>query len=168
MLVENEAKWGGKVRLIGLSIDSEAETVRIHVEKKGWTKVEHYHVRTPGCSADKDYGVNGVPHVLLVDTTGKIVFVGHPASRNIEEDINTLLKGESLTGEGTQTNSNEESKTEDASSDESKIDLAKADFIRDSKAFMAEHGDECKKIGRGFVVLVDESSYNVKTQKFSH
>ena len=168
MLVENEAKWGDKVRLIGLSIDSEPETVRIHVEKKGWTKVEHYHVRTPGCSADKDYGVNGVPHVLLVDTTGKIVYVGHPASRNIEEDINTLLKGESLTGEGTQTSSNEESKTEGASSDESKIDLAKADFIRDSKAFMADHGDECKKIGRGFVVLVDESSYNVKTQKFSH
>lgn len=168
MLVENEAKWGGNVRLIGLSIDSDAETVRIHAEKKGWTKVEHYHVRTPGCSADKDYGVNGVPHVLLVDTTGKIVYVGHPASRNLEEDINTLLKGESLTGEGTLTSSNEESKTEDASSDESKIDLAKADFIRDSKAFMADHGDECKKIGRGFVVLVDESSYNVKTQKFSH
>jgi copper chaperone CopZ len=168
MLVENEAKWGDKVRLIGLSIDNEAVTVKNHVEKKGWTKVEHYHVRTPGCSADKDYGVNGVPHVLLVDTTGKIVFVGHPASRNIEEDINTLLRGENLTGEGTQSNSNEENKTEDGNSDERKINQAKADFIKDSKKFMEDHGDECKKIGRGFVVLVDESSYNVKTKKFSH
>ena len=117
MLVKNEAKWGGKVRLIGLSIDGEAATVKSHVEEKGWTKVEHYHVRTPGCSADKDYGVNGVPHVLLVDTTGKIVFIGHPASRNLEEDINKLLNGESLTVEGTQSSSNEESKTEDASQD---------------------------------------------------
>jgi hypothetical protein len=122
MLAENEAKWGDKVRLIGLSIDSEAQTVKNHVEKKGWTKVEHYHVRTPGCSADKDYGVNGVPHVLLVDTNGKIVFVGHPASRNLEEDINALLKGDTLTGEGTGASSTEESKTEGANFDESKIE----------------------------------------------
>jgi len=33
---------------------------------------------------------------------------------------------------------------------------------------MAENNDECKKLARGFVVLVDESSYNVKTQKSSH
>jgi hypothetical protein len=33
---------------------------------------------------------------------------------------------------------------------------------------MADYGDECKKLGRGFIVLVDEASYNVKTQKFSH
>jgi hypothetical protein len=168
MLAENEAKWCDKVRLIGLSIDSEAQTVKNHVEKKGWTKVEHYHVRTPGCSADKDYGVNGVPHVLLVDTNGKIVFVGHPASRNLEEDINALLKGDTLTGEGTGASSKEESKTEGANFDESRIEQAKSDFIKDSKTFMADHGDECKKLGRGFVVLVDESSYNVKTQKFSH
>ena len=108
MLVENEAKWGDKVRLIGLSIDSGTEEVKNHVEKKGWTKVEHYHVKTEGCTASKDYGVNGVPHVLLVDTTGKIVFIGHPASRNLEEDINALLKGETLTGEGTKASSTEE------------------------------------------------------------
>jgi hypothetical protein len=38
---------------------------------------------------------------LLVDTNGKIVFVGHPASRDLEKDIDALLKGETLTGEGT-------------------------------------------------------------------
>ena len=58
-------------------------------------------MRTAGCTADKDYGVQGVPHVLLVDTKGKIVFVGHPASRKLEEDIDKLLKGETLSGEGT-------------------------------------------------------------------
>jgi hypothetical protein len=35
--------------------------------------------------------------VLLVDTEGKIVFVGHPSERDLEADINTLLKGEQLT-----------------------------------------------------------------------
>lgn len=38
---------------------------------------------------------------MLVDTKGKIVFVGHPASRDLEKDIDALLKGETLTGEGT-------------------------------------------------------------------
>ena len=41
--------------------------------------------------------MEGVPHVALVDTEGKIVFVGHPSERDLEADINTLLKGEKLT-----------------------------------------------------------------------
>lgn len=45
--------------------------------------------------------MKGVPHVLLLDTKGRIVFKGHPAKRkNLEEDFDTLLKGEALTGEG--------------------------------------------------------------------
>ena len=35
----------------------------------------------------------------MVDTNGKIVFKGHPASRkNLEEDFDKLLKGEPLEG----------------------------------------------------------------------
>lgn len=45
-----------------------------------------------------DYGVQGVPHVVLVDTHGKIAFVGHPASRDLEKDIETLLRDEKLKG----------------------------------------------------------------------
>jgi len=81
MLEEHGAKWGDKVRLIGLSIDQTAEKVKSHVEDKKWTSVEHYHVRNGKCVADKEFGVQGVPHVAIVDTNGKIVFVGHPASR---------------------------------------------------------------------------------------
>jgi len=39
--------------------------------------------------------------VLLLDTKGRIVFKGHPATRkSLEDDFNTLLKGEALTGDG--------------------------------------------------------------------
>lgn len=38
---------------------------------------------------------------MLVGPEGKIVFVGHPSSRQLEKDIDTLLKGEKLTGKGT-------------------------------------------------------------------
>jgi len=37
---------------------------------------------------------------LLVDKLGKIVFMGHPASRNLEKDINDLLEGKTITGDG--------------------------------------------------------------------
>jgi len=101
MLEEHGDKWAGKVRLIGLSIDQDAATVKKHVEAKGWNKVEHYHVRNGKCTADKEFGVQGVPHVAIVDTEGKIVFMGHPASRkDLVQDFNDLLDGKKITGEG--------------------------------------------------------------------
>jgi thiol-disulfide isomerase/thioredoxin len=57
MLEDNGEKWGGKVRLIGLSIDNDAATVKNHVENKKWTSVEHYHIRNGTCTADKEYGI---------------------------------------------------------------------------------------------------------------
>jgi hypothetical protein len=99
MLEHHGAKWGDKVRIIGLSIDKDVETVNNHVKAKGWEAVEHFHRAGSTCSAD--YGVSGVPHVMLVDGNGVIVFKGHPSVRKLEEDIEKLLKGEELTGEGT-------------------------------------------------------------------
>jgi len=101
MLEKNASKWNDKVRIVGFSIDSDSSTVKNHVQNKGWTKVEHYWVRNGKCTADKDYGVRGVPHCVLLDTNGKIVFIGHPASRTLEEDIDKLLKGETISGAGT-------------------------------------------------------------------
>jgi len=70
-----------------------------HVNNKGWTSVEHYHRHKSDCS--DVYGVQGVPHVILIDTKGRMVFIGHPATRkDLEADFDTLLKGEPLTGEG--------------------------------------------------------------------
>lgn len=98
-MLENHGKvWGDKVRIVGVSIDNSTDVVRKHVKAKKWETVEHFH--KGGSSADTDYGVNGVPHVVLIDTHGKIAFAGHPASRKLEQDIETLLKGEKLSGEG--------------------------------------------------------------------
>ena len=38
---------------------------------------------------------------MIIDQSGKIVYTGHPVSRNLESDIEKLLAGRSLTGEGT-------------------------------------------------------------------
>jgi len=42
MLTENKDKWGDKVKIIGLSIDGAAETVKNHINNKGWTAPIHY------------------------------------------------------------------------------------------------------------------------------
>jgi hypothetical protein len=106
MLEHHGATWGDKVRIIGISIDKTAEAVVKHVEAKGWGKVEHFH--RAGSSASEDYGVQGVPHVVLIDTHGKIAFVGHPASTNLEHGIEKLLKGESLGKKGESGENDEE------------------------------------------------------------
>jgi thiol-disulfide isomerase/thioredoxin len=162
MLEERGKDWGDKVRLIGLSIDNDVGTVKSHVESKKWTSVEHYHVRTAGCTADKEYGVKGVPHVLLVDTKGKIVFMGHPANREIEKDIDALLKGETLTGAGTGAAAKAESEGESsgASPSASEAEAAIAKFKTESKEFNENSKDTCSKLPRAFLVLVDEASYD--------
>lgn len=38
-------------------------------------------------------GAGGIPHCLLVDTTGTIVWTGHPSSIPLEERIDELLTG---------------------------------------------------------------------------
>ena len=94
MLEHHSERWGDKVRIIGISIDKAVEAVIKHVQVNKWEKVEHFH--RAGSSCSQDYGVTGVPHVVLVDTEGKIAYVGHPARTNLEENIETLLKGEKI------------------------------------------------------------------------
>jgi len=80
-----------------LSIDKEASAVVSHVNNKGWTSVKHYHRATSDCS--DVYKVRGVPHVMILDKEGTIVFKGHPANRkDLVQDFNDLLEGKSLEG----------------------------------------------------------------------
>jgi len=66
MLEKRGEEWGDKLKIIGISIDQTADAVVKHVDAKKWNKVIHYHRAESDCS--KQYGVNGVPHVMLVDT----------------------------------------------------------------------------------------------------
>lgn len=97
MLTEHGEKWGDDVQIIGLSIDKDAPTVVNHVNNKGWTSVKHYH--RAKSNASEVYKVNGVPHVMILDKEGTIVFKGHPANRkDLVKDFNDLLEGKSLEG----------------------------------------------------------------------
>lgn len=79
MLEKRAADWGDKVRIIGLSVDQDMDALKNRIEDKKWLKVEHYNVKNGVCTASQDHGIRGIPHVVLVDTHGKIVFKGHPS-----------------------------------------------------------------------------------------
>lgn len=77
-----------------------------HVKKHGYERVEHYLRASSTC--DDDYGVEGVPHVVLVDKKGIIQYIGHPMRTNLEEDIEKLLSNEDLAKAGGEEESKEE------------------------------------------------------------
>ena len=73
--------------VIGLTQESNQE-IKSFVKSK---KME-YHVGTDkGGKLNKELGVQGIPHAVLVDKTGTIVWEGHPASMK-DADIENALK----------------------------------------------------------------------------
>lgn len=170
MLEKREKDWAGKVRIIGLSIDKEADAVVKHVEAKGWNKVEHYHRADSNCS--EVYSVQGVPHVMLIDQNGKIVFKGHPANRpDLEADLDTLAKGEAITGKGTE---EENAPKEDGEKNDSGKELDPQKIKEEVEVFKRQMGEFqkneelsklAKEMPRSFCVITVESAYDPKTEK---
>lgn len=158
MLEHHGARWGDKVRIIGISIDKSPEAVVKHVEAKGWNKVEHFH--RAGSSADDDYGVQGVPHVVLIDTEGKIAFVGHPAEIDLEQGIEKLLKGQTLGGGAGGEDGEDEG-------DYSEMDVSKVLTEMDSYQSKLDglKGVNATGLVRDFVVLIRETQANPATGK---
>lgn len=168
MLEEHAAEWGDKVRIIGISIDKGVEVVEKHVKVKGWEKVEHYH--RGGSTASEDYGVEGVPHVVLIDTNGKLAYIGHPATRKLDQDIATLLKGEKLTGEGVGPGGEDEDEDKGEYKD---LDLAAVRVEMDKwekEVICLSKNSELQKsagdLARDFVVLLRMSKYNGDKKKY--
>jgi len=170
MLEEHGEKWDGKVRIIGCSIDSSPEICKKHVEDKGWTAVEHYHTKHAGCTASQDFGVSGVPHVLIVDTNGIIVFKGHPAKRpSLEKDFETLLAGGKLEGvEGAQGEAGAADIGADSGPSDEEAMNAINKFSAESKAMMDEHKDKFSDFPRAFLVLVDDCVFDARNNKLNH
>lgn len=167
MLEHHGAKWGDKVRIMGISIDQTVDAVKKHVKAKKWEKVEHFHRGLS--SADKDYGVRGVPHVVLIDTHGMIAFIGHPAERNLEADIETLLKGEKLKGikAGGEEAGEEEDEEGFKELDDNKIEQEIKTYVE--KIDLLKQNDiktEATKLYQGAVVLVKITQFDASTNKF--
>jgi len=85
MLAKDKEAWKDKVRLIGLSVDQDANKLKNWIIEKEYQKgVEHYHAANGKCAINGQLGAGGIPHVALLNPKGQIVFKGHPSSINLE------------------------------------------------------------------------------------
>lgn len=167
MLEHNGSRWGDKVRIIGLSIDQTTEAVVKHVNAKGWGKVEHLH--KAGSGSDDDYGVKGVPHIVLIGGDGKIAYAGHPASRKLEEDIETLLKGEKLKGVSDGDDEDEEDGSGFKDTDLAEVQKECLNFETQATDVLIKNSElkaSASNLMRDFVVLVRETYFDLDTGKF--
>ncbi|MES2598368.1 MAG: TlpA disulfide reductase family protein [Verrucomicrobiota bacterium] len=81
-------KYKGKgLEIIGVT-DEDKQTVRTF-EKT--TPIEYTVGFDPYKKVNEDFGIQSIPHALLVDSTGKIVWEGHPMNMK-DSDIEAVLK----------------------------------------------------------------------------
>jgi len=118
----------------------------------------------------------------MIDKAGKIVFIGHPASRpNLEQDIDDLLNDKPITGAGTkqggmgeddptaQTAKKEEAEEEIKDSIDEKTALdALAKFQKDADEVCQTDAmkDAATGMMRAFLVLVHEQRFDCKKKEF--
>lgn len=89
MLIKNEEKWMGKARIVGIGVSDTVDSFKKRIEEKNWDKIDHY-IDTEGVNFET-FQFNGIPHVLLINKKGEIVFRGHPMEINLENKINELI-----------------------------------------------------------------------------
>ena len=75
------------LEIIGVT-DEDKQTVR-NFEKT--VPIEYTVAFDPYENLEKDFGIQGIPHAMIVDATGKIVWEGHPMSLK-DSDIEAVLK----------------------------------------------------------------------------
>lgn len=77
--------------MVSVGFDQTKEQMMEHINNRGWKDFEHYHRHKSECGTD--FGVQAIPHAILLDKSGRIVFMGDPSVRpNILADFETLLK----------------------------------------------------------------------------
>ena len=84
--------WRDRVTILGVSIDEKIETIRDHVNERGWNAVRQ--VWVPGAwkgAPVQAYAVTGVPSAFLIDPDGVLVWTGHPAEIELEQRIDEML-----------------------------------------------------------------------------
>jgi hypothetical protein len=85
-------QWQSRVQLASICLDA-IDDVRRHVANKGWAHVAHF-IPTgghPTGGTPNAFGVLGVPRAFLIDAEGVLVWAGHPAGFDVEQEIERLI-----------------------------------------------------------------------------
>ncbi|WP_430450872.1 TlpA family protein disulfide reductase [Rhodopirellula europaea] len=94
-------KSGERVQLISISIDESSELVQKHLQGKNWLATRNLIDQQKGDSDQNSvsykgvtarrYCISGVPTAVLIDSSGTIVYRGHPSELNLVDMIEQLL-----------------------------------------------------------------------------
>ncbi len=98
MLGDGQAvEWKDRVAIVPISIDSEQSRVKLHVQQRGWTGLEHFWSGGDGngdfeSPAARAFGVHGVPEAVMISPDGLILWRGHPMSPIDGKDIKSRIE----------------------------------------------------------------------------
>ena len=159
-MLEDNPHWQDKAEILCISLDDDKETVNKRITERNWNKVTSYWAGADGfgAAAPKKFQVNGIPLCALVKA-GKILWLGHPSSRKLEEDINALIEGKEVSfssGGG----DNDESNALSAEEFEEKFNLVKGK--------LKEFAEANPKAGSPEVVSVYTHSIKPTKEKRTH
>lgn len=115
-----------------------------------------------GSKAKENYKVRGVPNVILVDKKGKVVFIGHPMSCNLENDINSLLEDKPVLPVASK--NSDKSALSSVLKSEAQVDSAFAEFKTKAQDMMQTHKSELAKLQQGVIVLITEATLNIENE----
>jgi thiol-disulfide isomerase/thioredoxin len=92
---EKHPAWGDKVELIALSIDDRREAAEKHLRDRNWNNTTNLWAGEGGweAAAPKQFGVQGIPRVFVIDPAGKIAAIGHPSAIDLAKTVDGLLAG---------------------------------------------------------------------------
>jgi thiol-disulfide isomerase/thioredoxin len=96
---EKSSAWKDRVVIIPVSIDATADRVRMHVQRRGWSRLDHFWTadRTEvgfDATAARAFGVFGVPEAILIGPDGRILWRGHPMSKSGGQDLEARIQSE--------------------------------------------------------------------------
>ena len=143
------------------------------MDEKKLDNLDHYNVQNKQCAALPYFGIKTIPTCALVDKEGKIAFIGHPTWRNLDEDINNLIKGKTLSGRGCinpTTAFDAHWADKENLIDSKEVDETVKDFMTKCNAMIEKHDIESTSAAMKTCVLqlVHSVKVNMKTTGHAH
>jgi RNA polymerase sigma factor (sigma-70 family) len=97
LAAEQDGVWKQRVAIIPASIDANRDRLKRHIDQRGWDRLEHHWCGDPArgnfeSAAARAFGVNGVPECILIGPDGRILWRGHPSSKDGGQSLKARIE----------------------------------------------------------------------------
>ncbi|CAD8176273.1 unnamed protein product [Paramecium pentaurelia] len=93
-LYQKKLEWQGKIKIVGMSIDSQLQLLIKRLNNNNWKKIEHY--RFPNGYDDNnqifnELNIKDIPFIFITNKKGEITYLGSPENIFLEEFLDNEL-----------------------------------------------------------------------------